>query len=194
MCGCWYLQPGPELTAGLGTEGGRHTDGRRVGHLDGDGEARGRVKSTLLALVVVRRERSGGVVDVEDGCRSRGRWSVCWELTMVGVAGNDGRRSLKWGAFRGELIPCQCPCHVTSSPNVAGASSAVNAAAVLAAGQLGLGRAAQGTAALWLAAARLQWRRPAWASAGGRKPLTPPSSSSTHAATRISVRRLQFIK
>lgn len=144
MCGCWYLQPGPELTAGLGTEGGRHTDGRRVGHLDGDGEARGRVKSTLLALVVVRRERSGGVVDVEDGCRSRGRWSVCWELTMVGVAGNDGRRSLKWGAFRGESIPCQCPCHVTSSPNVAGASSAVNAAAVLAAGQLGSGKGGSG--------------------------------------------------
>lgn len=144
-----------------------------------------------LAPVVVRRERSGGVVDVEDGCRSRRRWSVCWELTMVGVAGNDGRRSQKWGAFRGESIPCQCPCHVTSSLNVAGASSAVNAAAALAAGQLGLEMAAQGTAALWLAAARLQWRRPAWALAGESKPLTPPSSSSTHAATRTS---LQFIQ
>ena len=87
------------------------------------------------APVVIRREQPDGAVGVDNecgrGCRVRSRWSVCWELTMVGVllAGNDGRRSQKWGAFRGESIPCQCPCHVTSSVNVGGPSSATNAAA-----------------------------------------------------------------
>jgi hypothetical protein len=66
------------------------------------------------APVVIRREQPDGAVGVDNecgrGCRVRSRWSVCWELTMVGVllAGNDGRRSQKWGAFRGESIPCQC--------------------------------------------------------------------------------------
>lgn len=136
------------------------------------------------APVVVRRERSGGVVEVEDGCRSRSRWSVCWELTMVGVAGNDGRRSQKWGAFRGESIPCQYPCHVTSSLKVGGPSSAATQQQhwqqAARPGKGGSGdKELCGCCCTSPVAQALQGHK----QGGGRKHLTPPSSSSTHAAT-----------